>query len=106
MSLRLEGLEVEATVIPAQKDLLLMSVKFSYTNYRLISFPEKLNPSFSCSPSACAVACLFKPVPVCKVELVLPVEAMRLFLVPVFLVVLGWSAFNSHIMSRSVRLDV
>lgn len=44
MSLRLEGLEdVEATAIPAQKDLLLISVRFSQTNYRLISFPEKLS---------------------------------------------------------------
>ena len=66
MSLRLEGLEdVEATAIPAQKDLLLISVTFSHTNYRLISFPEKLSPNFSLSLPECAVGCLFELVPSC-----------------------------------------
>lgn len=66
MSLRLEGLEViEATAIPAQKDLMLISVKFSQTNYRLISFPEKLSPNFSLNPPECAIGCLSEPVPSC-----------------------------------------
>lgn len=66
MSLRLEGLEdVATTAIPAKKDLLLIAVRFSHTNYRLISFPEKLSPNFSLSPPECAIVCLFEPVSPC-----------------------------------------
>jgi len=59
MSLRLEGLEdVEATAVPGQKDLLLISVRFSHTIYRLLSFPEELSLNFSLNAAECAVGCI------------------------------------------------